>query len=77
MERKGDLLNQLAIISDLIENINLETNTKKVLIDLNKAEFDKVYKSAIERTKFDIPNDGNEFTITIGEIDFIFNTNSV
>lgn len=73
MKKKGELLNQLAIISDLMENINLEAISKTVLLDVNKVEFDKVYKIVIEKTKIDIPNDGSVFTVKIGDIDFVFN----
>ena len=31
MEKKGDLLNQLAIISDLLEKINCETETNTIV----------------------------------------------
>jgi hypothetical protein len=41
MEKKGELLNQLAIISDLLENINLETQSKIIVIELSKTEFEK------------------------------------
>ena len=74
--KKGEVLNQLAIISDLLENINLESTSKTVLIDMSKPEFDKIYQVAAEKTKLDIPINGNVFTIKIGEIDFVLSTNS-
>ena len=41
MEKKGELLNQLAIISDLLEKINTETISRTVVLELNKEEFQK------------------------------------
>ena len=39
MEKKGDLLNQLAIISDLIENLNTETEFKILTLELKDVAF--------------------------------------
>ena len=63
MEKKGDLLNQLAIISDLIEKINLE-NHSSVLNNLQKK-----YGENIENVK-------DKFTLSLGAVDIIFSTNS-
>ena len=41
MEKKGELLNQLAIISDLLEKINTETISRTIVLELNKEEFEK------------------------------------
>ena len=62
MEKKGDVLNQLAIISDLLEKINLDTLSTTIIIELNKVEFEK-------------PKD--TFSITIGNADIVFNTSNV
>ena len=42
MEKKGELLNQLAIISDLLEKINTETISRTVVLELNKEEFESL-----------------------------------
>ena len=34
MEKKGDILNQLAIISDLLEKINANTESKTIVLNL-------------------------------------------
>ena len=44
MEKKGELLNQLAIISDLLEKINTETISRTVVLELNKEEFQKSFE---------------------------------
>ena len=72
MEKKGDLLNQLAIISDLIENLNTDSETKILSLELN----DKAFLDAFEMIqkkygkKSEKPKDS--FTITIGSVDIIF-----
>ena len=76
MEKKGDLLNQLAIISDLIENLNTDSETKILSLELN----DKAFLDAFEMIqkkygkKSEKPKDS--FTITIGSVDIIFSKNN-
>ncbi len=76
MEKKGEILNQLAIISDLLENANIETESKTIIFEVNKEEFDRLYKLIITKVKTEVKV-VNKFSIKIGEINIIFNTNSV
>jgi hypothetical protein len=77
-KKKGELLNQLAIISDLIEKLNLDSVNQTTFFEVNDTEFDRV-KKLVEK-KFDLgdseDNGEGMFTITIGEINFIFSKNS-
>jgi CRP-like cAMP-binding protein len=72
MEKKGEILNQLAIISDLLENANLETKEKTVLFVLDKKEFDKMYGVIVKMTKVKSNTIDTTFSVKIGEIDFVF-----
>lgn len=76
MERKGELLNQLAIISDLIEKINIEIKLSSLIFELDKEEFDKVY-NIIER-KYGVSKIKPEstFNLKIGSVEIIFNKSS-
>lgn len=77
MEKKGDLLNQFAIIADLLEKVNMESESTTVVIGLSEKEFNRIFE-LIEKKynrKTEKPND--TFKITIGLIDIIFNKNSV
>ncbi len=77
MEKKGDLLNQLAIISDLMEKINADTKSATMIFELTSTEFEKVFDTIQKKygRRMDKPKD--TFTITIGQVDIIFNTSSV
>lgn len=77
MERKGDFLNQIAIISDLLEKINTEAETKTIILELNEIEFNRVYKLINEKTKGNITTVKNKFSIVIGEVNIIFSKSSV
>ena len=39
MEKKGELLNQLALISDLLEKANVDAKSKTVIIELDEKNF--------------------------------------
>ena len=77
MEKKGDLLNQLAIISDLLEKINLESKSQTIVIELSKMEFEKAFETIQKKygRRSEMPK--NTFTITIGFVDIVFNTSNV
>ena len=77
MEKKGELLNQLAIISDLLEKINIETISRTVILELNKEDFEKSFELIQKKygRKMDKP-DGS-FSISIGGVDIIFNMSNV
>jgi hypothetical protein len=76
MEKKGDILNQLAIISDLIENLNMSVESKTLIFTLNDKEFIDMFALFQKKhgEKYDIPN--NSFSIKIGDIDILFNKNN-
>ena len=77
MEKKGELLNQLAIISDLLEKLNAETETRTIILELSEEEFIKTFEKIQKKygRKMDKPQ--NTFTINMGNVDIIFNTNNV
>jgi hypothetical protein len=67
----GDIMNQLGIISDLLEKINLETENVKVDIDLKSEEFDEIHNKVVQkRGLFVIPK--KSFNVTISGITFTF-----
>ena len=77
MEKKGELLNQLAIISDLIENLNTDSQTNILTLELEEKAFIEAFETIQKKygRKSDKPK--NTFTITIGMVDIIFNKSSV
>lgn len=77
MEKKGEVLNQLAIVSDLLEKVNVESISSTVIIELNNQEFENVYLMIQKKygSKMERPKD--KFTITIGMVDFVFSKSNV
>jgi len=75
MEKKGEVFNQMAIISDLLENLNLEMKSSSVIITLDKEEFIKMMSKVYEkdkRMKSDIESENQSFSVKIGTVDFVF-----
>lgn len=77
MTKKGDLLNQLAIISDLMEKLNADIKSNTIVFEVSKTEFEKIfhYLEKKNNTQNEIPKD--KFTITIGNVDIVFSTSNV
>lgn len=76
-QKKGEILNQLAIISDLLEKVNIEVKNTSVLIEVNEDEFERVRQYISVKQKVDLESDETVFSIVIGDIDFVFSKNSV
>jgi hypothetical protein len=77
MEKKGDMLNQLAIIVDLLEKINADAKSTTLVFEVSRMEFDRIFEyfqkknnKRSEKTKT------TSFNITIGNVDVVFNTNN-
>lgn len=76
MEKKGDLLNQMAIISDLLERINADTESRTIVIELNNNEFNRIFEMIQKKNGGKKEKPKNGFNITIGTVDFVFNKSS-
>jgi hypothetical protein len=76
MEKKGELLNQLAIIVDLIENINADAKSSTIVFELPKIEFDRVFEYMEKKYDRRMEKPKNSFSITIGTVDVVFNTSN-
>ncbi len=76
MEKKGDLINQLAIISDLIEKMNLDATSNTLVFELNRDAFFETFDYISRKQNGRMSKPDKTFTIKIGEVDIIFNKNS-
>jgi hypothetical protein len=76
MEKKGDLLNQLAIICDLVEKLNLKTDSSTVVLEVPELEYYKVYDYICKKQNKKTNSAGKTFTIKMGDVDIVFNKNS-
>lgn len=80
MEKKGDILNQLAIITDLIEKINIDYISSTIIFNLNENEFENVYNYTARKNndKFvPLKKDINDFILNISDVHIIINKSNV
>ena len=77
MEKKGEILNQLALISDLIENVNADIKSNTIIFEVSKIEFERIFGLIEKKYNRKSQKVKNSFTISIGNVDVIFNTSNV
>jgi hypothetical protein len=76
-EKKGELLNQLALISDLIENLNADIKSNTIIFEVSKVEFDRILEVIEKKYNKRGQKVKNSFTLSIGKVDVIINTSNV
>jgi cell division GTPase FtsZ len=77
MEKKGEIFNQLALISDLLEHVNLkEVDTTDVVFTLKEQEFNEMFARVSKRANRMREETDDSFSVIIGTIKFIFNKSS-
>jgi hypothetical protein len=77
MEKKGDILNQLAIIGDLLEKINANTESRTIVLNLKEQEFLSVFNTIQKKYGRKMEKPEETFSISIGEVDIVFNMSNV
>ena len=76
MEKTGDLFNQLAIISDLLEQVNLEATAQTVVFEVNEKEFLRIYDMVAKKVRMVGGTPKSTFNVKIGDVDIVFNKNN-
>jgi hypothetical protein len=76
MEKKGEILNQLALISDLIEKVNADIKSNTIIFEVSKVEFERIFELMQKKYNRKPQKVKNSFTISIGGVDVIFNTSN-
>jgi len=76
MEKKGEILNQLALISDLIEKVNADIKSNTIIFEVSKVEFERIFELMQKKYNSKPQKVKNSFTISIGKVDVIFNTSN-
>jgi hypothetical protein len=76
MEKKGEILNQLALISDLIEKVNADIKSNTIIFEVSKIEFERIFELMQKKYNRKPQKVKNSFTISIGKVDVIFNTSN-
>ena len=77
MEKKGEILNQLAIISDLIERANITTKSNTVIFMLENDEFDRIFNVLENKSTTKLKVVKDKFSLKIGDVEIIFSKSNV
>lgn len=77
MEKKGNLLTQLALISDLFERANMESRDTDVSFSVSADEFDRLVDLINQKANTQLVVIDDTFQVRIGTVEYIFNKNSV
>jgi hypothetical protein len=77
MEKKGDLLNQLAIIADLIEKMNVNSANKSLLIKVDDKDFNNLFEYFQNKNDSKLSKPTDIFVINMESVEIIFSKNSV
>jgi DhnA family fructose-bisphosphate aldolase class Ia len=77
MEKKGDLFNQLAIVSDLLEKCNVISTNQTIVFELSREEFVRIYKLTQLKAKKSLEVPKTSFSVKIGGVDIVFNMSNV
>lgn len=73
MEKKGDLFNQLAIISELLEKVNVESKSQTIILEVPEREFYRIYKMIESKSRSVADKPQSTFNIRIGDVNVIIN----
>jgi hypothetical protein len=77
MEKKGDIINQIAIISDLIEKANFERVSSTIIFELKDDVFIETFNYFRDKHGNKVRRPDITFTIVVGEVNIVFNKSSV
>ena len=79
MEKKGNILTQLALISDLFERANMVTTTVSTFLTVDETEFARLFNLFSKKANARLNVNNDKFTVKIGVVEYIFtlNKNSV
>jgi hypothetical protein len=76
MEKKGNILTQMAIISDLLENVNMVPDTIRVVFDVQDKEYNRLLDYFMKSAKIKLDKSSDTFNVEIGKASFIFSKSS-
>ena len=77
MEKKDELLVDLAQVSDLLDKLKIKPKSKTVILEVGVEEYKKMFSTIQSKFVMNIELPEETFNVKVGDTDFIFNKNSV
>jgi len=75
MEKKGEILTQMALISDLFERANMESKNTSVIIMVAEDEFDRLFNLITKKAHLTLNKAEDRFSVKIGVVEYVFTLN--
>jgi len=72
VQRKGNILTQMAVISDLLEKVNLDSEKTSVAFMLNSYDFNRLYKYFTLKAHIKLDEIIETFSVKIGITNYTF-----
>jgi len=73
--KKGDVLTQLALISDLLEKVNMEASDTGVFFVVDREEFNRIFDLISQKAKIKLDQVNDRFSVQIGMVEYVFSIN--
>lgn len=74
-EKKGDVLTQLALISDLLEKVNMQASDTGVFFVIDREEFNRIFDLISQKAKIKLDQVNDRFSVQIGMVEYVFSIN--
>jgi len=77
MEKKNELLVDLAQISDLFDKLKFKSKSKTVILEVDTEEYKKTFSFIQSKIGMNIELPEETFNVKVGDTDFVFNKSNV
>ena len=75
MEKKGNIFTQMAVISDLFEKVNMESENTEVIFMVSNDEFERLFKVITKKANVQLNKVEDTFSVKIGVVKYVFRLN--
>lgn len=76
MEKKGSIITQLALISDLFERANMSASDVTITLVVDQKEFMRLFKLFTKKAHAKLEIIDDTFTVRIGTVVYVFSLNT-
>jgi len=75
MEKRGNILSQIALISDLFEKANMISEDTSVVFMVNEDEFERLFNLITKKANLKLNKVDDSFSVKIGVVEYVYTLN--
>lgn len=75
MEKRGNILSQMALISDLFEKANMISEDTSVVFMVNEDEFERLFNLITKKANLKLNKVDDSFSVKIGVVEYVYTLN--